>query len=40
MPCFSEKIVPVFKVGVMKVDDRERTKGGFPMSRQVEVVDS
>ena len=35
-PCFSEKIVPVFRVGVMRVDDgggRERTKGGFPMSR-------
>ena len=33
-PCFSEKIVPVFRVGVMRVDNgRERTKGGFPMSR-------
>ena len=33
-PCFSEKIVPVFGVGVMRVDNgNERTKGGLPMSR-------
>ena len=33
-PCFSEKIVPVVRVGVMRVDDREKTKGSFPMSRE------